>query len=296
MPMIFSLVIPTFNRAAPLRACLSALCDIEYSMCDWEVIVVDDSGAQPLDALINEFTSRLPIQLLRQENGGPASARNRGAHVARGDFLAFTDDDCAPDKLWLRNLETALRRHPRALVGGHTVNALRDNPFASASQLLIDYLYEQWNAQSPGAQFFTSNNMVMRREDFLELGGFDTTFTLAASEDREWCERWLASNRVLVYTPNATIRHAHDLTLKSLWRQHFAYGCGAWQFHRARAARGGQFWKPRLSFYTDLMRFPLTRARQRQTNYKPLVLIALLFLTQFAALCGFLFEKSRDDS
>lgn len=293
MPMVFSLIIPTFNRAASLRACLQALCNIEYSMCEWEIIVVDDGGAQPLGALINEFASRLPIQLLRQENSGPAAARNRGAQNARGEFLAFTDDDCAPDKLWFRHLEISLRKHPRALVGGHTINALRDNPYASTSQLLIDYLYEQWNAQSQDAQFFASNNMAMRRKDFLELGGFDTAFTLAASEDREWCERWLASSRVLVYAPDVTIRHAHNLTLRSLWRQHFAYGRGAWQFHQARASRGGTFWKPRLSFYTRLLRFPLTKARHKQTNHRPLVLMALLFLTQFAALTGFLFEKRQ---
>jgi glycosyltransferase involved in cell wall biosynthesis len=291
MSLTFSVVIPTFNRPTQLRACLEALANIEYSNDAWEVIVVDDGGSQPLDAVVRDFTARLPVCLLRQENAGPAAARNRGAQEARGRFLAFTDDDCAPDKLWLRHLEEALQRHPQALVGGHTLNALRDNAYAGASQLLIDYLYEQWNMGA--AQFFASNNMAVSRKPFLEMGGFDTTFTRAASEDREWCERWIASGRELFYAPKATIRHAHNLSLRTLWRQHFAYGSGAWQFHQARVARGGQFWKPRLSFYTGLLRYPCGAARRRQTNYYPLAMMALLILTQAAALAGFLSQKRR---
>ena len=293
MSLTFSVVVPTFNRPAALRACLEALANIEYSKDEWEAIVVDDGGSQPLDAVIRDFSARLPLRFLRQENAGPAAARNRGAQEARGQFLAFTDDDCAPDKLWLRHLQEALQRHPQTLIGGHTLNALRDNSYAGASQLLIDYLYEQWNERAGTAQFFASNNMAMNRAAFLQLGGFDTTFTRAASEDREWCERWIASGRELFYAPKATIRHAHNLTLRSLWRQHFAYGSGAWQFHQARAARGGQFWKPRLSFYSGLLRYPLSAARRRQTNCYPLPLMALLFLTQAAALAGFLSEKRR---
>lgn len=255
--------------------------------------MVDDGSPQPLDSLVRVWQDRLPVRLVRQRNAGPAAARNYGVSQAQSELLAFTDDDCAPQPGWLRALSEQLVKSPKTLVGGRTINALRHNPYASASQLLIDYLYEQWNDRAGQARFFASNNIAMRTDEFRALGGFDVSYTLAASEDREFCERWSAAGGTLSYVPQATILHSHDLTLGSLWRQHFTYGRGAWQFYVSRAARGGQLFKPDPRFYTGLLRYPFRRVRRRQSDAGPVPLLLLLMLTQGASFVGFMVEKRR---
>lgn len=95
----------------------------------------------PLDAVVAPFRGRMTVRLIEQTNAGPAHARNTGARHASGAVLAFTDDDCTPRPDWLSTLHARARQNPEQLVGGHTVNALPDNVYATASQLLIDYLY-----------------------------------------------------------------------------------------------------------------------------------------------------------
>jgi GT2 family glycosyltransferase len=125
--------------------------------------------------------------------------------------------------------------------------------------------------------------MAMARETFLNAGGFNERFELAAAEDRELCDRWAHSGRRIVYTETALVHHSHGLTLRSFWQQHFQYGGGAQQYRRARAERdAGRVRVEPLSFYTGLLRYPWT-ARVRW----PLRVAALLFLAQAANAMGF---------
>jgi hypothetical protein len=109
--------------------------------------------------------------LVRQENGGPASARNTGARLAQGSLLVFTDDDCEPDEDWLTRVAAANRRAPEAALGGRCINGLADNSYSTASQMLIDYLYAYDGCGPEGARFFTSNNFAVPAASFAALGG-----------------------------------------------------------------------------------------------------------------------------
>ncbi|MCS6911591.1 MAG: glycosyltransferase family 2 protein, partial [Anaerolineales bacterium] len=114
--MNFSVVIPTYNRQATLRRCLTALLAQTYPA--HEIIVVDDGST---DGTAEMMTRDFPIvRFFRQKNAGPASARNRGIREASGDVIAFTDDDCLPPADWLERLADGYRRHPDvAGVGGY---------------------------------------------------------------------------------------------------------------------------------------------------------------------------------
>ena len=174
------------------------------------------------------------VRMVSQPGSGPGTARNRGASEARGEVLVFLDDDCAPDPAWLDELDLALAARPGAGVGGRTVNALPGNPYSSASQALIDYLYEYYNREAAKEPMFTTSNLALPREEFERIGGFDQRFSRAGGEDRELCLRWARSGRELRYAPRAIVRHAHRLGLRSFLRQHFTYGRGAARFHRIR--------------------------------------------------------------
>ncbi|HEY9890020.1 MAG TPA: glycosyltransferase [Candidatus Obscuribacterales bacterium] len=288
LPPQFSIIIPTYNRPDRLTHCLQSLTQLDYPRDRFEVIVVDDGSATPLDAVVQPFESVLTLRLLRQTNGGPASARNRGAAAAQGDYLVFTDDDCQPHGGWLTALAAAIAQAPDALIGGHTCNALPHNPYSTASQLLIDYLYSYYNEARGAATFFASNNFAMPRDRYQKIGGFDTDFPLAAGEDREFCDRWRHYGYPLYYAPAAEIDHAHWLTLRQFWRQHFNYGRGAYHFHRVRSDRTASTIQVEpLTFYWRLLTFPLTQPTEHFAGG----IILLLFLSQVANVAGFFREK-----
>lgn len=284
---IFSIVIPTYNRPAQLAVCLQACARLDYPRDRFEVIVVDDGGATPLDAVVARFHGMLAIKLLRHENAGPAAARNRGVSEARGEFLAFTDDDCAPESNWLRALASQFVASPDCAVGGQTLNALAHNIYSGASQLLISYLFSYYNAVPRAARFFPSNNLAFPAERFRAIGGFDVTYPRAAGEDRELCDRWLHCGYRMVYVEEAVVRHAHDLTFRTFLRQHFHYGCGAFCFHRIRARRGLHRIKVEpLSFYINMLRFPFVSTR----GLRAPSLMLLLVVAQVANAAGFFWK------
>ena len=283
----FSVVVPTYDRPGRLRACLAALRQLDYPPERFEVLVVDDGSPTPLQPVFEAARGPLNATLVRQENAGPAAARNAGAARATGTFLAFTDDDCVPAPGWLRALADGFARAPGHFFGGRTVNALPRNPYATASQQLVSYLHEYFSPESH-APFFASNNIALPTDRFRALGGFSTDFPLAAGEDRELCDRWHDRGWPMAHAPGAVVYHAHPLTLRRFWRQHVNYGRGAFYYHQRRTRRGGerQAAEP-LSFYLGLLRYPLAQ----RPGLAGLPHAALLLLAQVANAAGFFQEK-----
>ena len=278
----FSVVIPTHNRPRQLAVCLRALAQQEYPRERFEVIVVDDGSSTPIGDVLTAFETRLALTLVTVPNAGPAAARNQGAAQARGRYLAFTDDDCAPTVAWLQALDARARTVPGAMLGGRTLNRIPEKLCSAASQLVLDAVYAHFNADPDRAQFFASNNLAVPADRFRALGGFDAAFRTA--EDRDLCDRWLGGGGCLVYEPQAVVYHAHPLTLGGFWRQHVAYGRGAYRFHstRNRWARFGIDG----GFYRELGLRPFSRDEGRRA----IRLTLLLAVQQAANAVGFLTE------
>jgi glycosyltransferase involved in cell wall biosynthesis len=287
----FSIVIPTRNRPDSLASCLDAIARLDYPRHDFDVVVVDDGGDVDLsDACAAAAGCR--VRVLRQPHLGPASARNLGAFQARGRYLAFTDDDCTPEPAWLRVLEAAFERDPDVALGGHTVNALGENIYSGASQMLVDYLYEYFESDTRGLRFFASNNLAVPAAGFRTIGGFDESFSLPAAEDREFCERWHRKGRRLVFTPEAVVQHAHLLGPAAFVRQHFTYGRGADHLLKARSRNEGgpvRVSAEPLPFYRDLVAYPL----RKSTGWRKVPLALLMAISQVAYAAGYFWERLR---
>ena len=230
--MRFSIIIPSYNRERALKRCLEALAALDYPHDDFQVIVVDDGSARPLWEITEPFLGQLTLQTLRQKNAGPARARNLGAEHARGELLAFLDDDCVPRKRWLTEFDLAAKRNAGTLVGGKTRNGCRDNVFAEVNQKLIDVVVGWFCENGSELRFFPSNNFVVPASDFHEIGGFDAGFRMLGGEDREFCARWLRSGRRLSAAPEACMDHFHAQTIRSFCKMHFHYGRGAGHLHQ----------------------------------------------------------------
>jgi GT2 family glycosyltransferase len=272
-PRFCSVIVPTHGRPAQLGDCLEALGRLDYPRDRLEVIVVADGPDGRVAAAVERAAGRLQVELVSQPWAGPAAARNAGAARARGDILAFTDDDCAPTASWLRRLVE--RCSADCAAGGRTVNGVAGNPYASTAQLIIDVGY----AHSRSA-FFTTNNLVLPVDRFHAIGGFDPEFM--TSEDRDLCERWVAGGMRMAYVPDAVVLHFRDLGFRSFLRQHFAYGRGAFRFHRAHLRRRGERVPIEPSYYRALVAEPFRRRRPG--------LVALLLFWHLANTAGFVRE------
>ena len=141
----FSIIVPTYNRPRQIVLCLQSLSRINYPHPRFEVIVVDDGSRPPVQTHISPFFDKMNLTVLTQENAGPSMARNVGAKSAKGDFLAFTDDDCMPASDWLQTLLLRFKVSPGCAIVGRSVNVLKDSVYDTASQMLIEYLHAYYN-------------------------------------------------------------------------------------------------------------------------------------------------------
>lgn len=235
-----SVIVPTHGRPDQLRTCLESICRSDYDRSGLEVVVVNDGGLEhgAVEASVRSVEDGVPISLLRTEGLGPAGARNAGARHATGMLLAFTDDDCTVQPNWLALLADAVGRSDGGAAGGRTLNGLPNDRWATTSQRIVDLVYAHYNDGTGDAGFLATNNLAVPAAAFRELGGFDERYVLPGGEDRAFCLRWRASGRALVYEPRARVEHAHALTPTGFLRQHFAYGRGAYRFHRDSSQLG----------------------------------------------------------
>lgn len=280
-----SIVVPSFGRPEGLRRCLQALKQQDGG--PFETLVVDDGSPEPLEPVCQEAGEW--VQCIRQDNAGPAKARNRGVAAASGDFICFTDDDCLPRPGWARALHAAQGGDDTRLVGGRVQNAFPDNVFAETSQSISDWIHNWHAARTHEAQYFTSNNMGCARRTFLKIGGFDSSFPIAAAEDREFGLRWRREAGPLTYAPDALIDHAHKLDLKSFWRQQSNYGRGARHMRQVETPGASHHFEG-PSFYAGLMLHPL---HGRGNLPWRLSAFALSCLSQMAITSGYVAEKRR---
>lgn len=283
-----SVIIPTYRRPAALERCLASLARQEYPHDRFEVIVVEDGGTESSDGW--PTPPGICVKRLHVPHGGPAAARNHGAAEARGEVLLFIDDDCTADERWLSTMVARAGEHADAAIGGQVTNAVPGNRYARASQTLITFLYQYYHEKRQGRlPFFTTNNLCVRADLFHQHGGFDSAFAFA-SEDREWCDRWVQKGGQLVYAPDAVVHHAPELSFTGFVRQHFRYGEGAWQFHRARARRSTQSMEIEpFDFYTGMLRAPFVLG-----DKEPIRQSLLLFGSQAIAAVGYAVAALRD--
>jgi glycosyltransferase involved in cell wall biosynthesis len=199
-----SVIIPTYNRAAMVKEAIASV--LAQSYADRELIVVDDGSTDETEAAIAAFLPQLTYA--HQEHQGVSAARNRGAAMAGGEYLAFLDSDdlWLKDKLW-RQIRF-MKSHPEALIcytdeiwirRGVRVNPMKKH--RKYSGMIFPYCLPLCII-SPSSALFT-------RGLFEEAGRFDESF--AVCEDYDLWLRIAARHPVyLVDEPLIVKRGGHD--------------------------------------------------------------------------------------
>jgi glycosyltransferase involved in cell wall biosynthesis len=204
-----SIIIPTFNGAARIGNCLDSLVKQAVGR-DIEILVVDDGSTDSTTNVVNSYSS---VRLITQANAGPASARNRGALEAKGTILLFTDDDCVPMPDWLDAMLAPF--NDSEIVGAKGVYGSHQKSLA-ARFVQIEYEDKyRLMAGLPNIDFIDTYSAAFRRERFLEMAGYDTSFPVACAEDIELSYRMSARGWKMKFVPAAIVYHTHPDTL---WR------------------------------------------------------------------------------
>ena len=205
--MSASIIIPTFNGAARIGNCLDALLN-QTAGRDAEILVVNDGSTDNTVEVASRYRG---VRLITQSNAGPAAARNRGALEAKGPIILFTDDDCVPTADWLAAMVEAFgdanvvgvkgvyRTHQRRIAARFVQIEYEDKYRVMSDQENIDFI----DTYSAG----------FRRDRFLEMDGYDTSFPVACAEDIELSYRMSARGWTMKFVPGAIVYHTHPDTL-----------------------------------------------------------------------------------
>jgi glycosyltransferase involved in cell wall biosynthesis len=198
MTIAVSIVVPTCRRPDLLDRCLQCLVRQDFDPKGYEIIIANDKPDAAVQAVVYRWQRVVEhprIRYIRVCGGrGPAVARNRGWRAARGEIIAFTDDDTQPASEWLIHGWQAMQQDVVA-AWGYVRVPLPPDPTD----------YELNASRLDGAEFVTANCFVQRAA-LLALGGFDERFTAAWREDSDMYFSLCKLGRV-VYAPGAVVVH-----------------------------------------------------------------------------------------
>jgi glycosyltransferase involved in cell wall biosynthesis len=248
MPFL-SVVVPTYNRCESLRTTLEALKRQESVPGGFEVVVVSDGSTDGTDALlIGYLAAPLPFTLrsIRQDNAGPARARNRGVQEANGTVVVFLDDDVEPLPCCLRTHAERHHAEPElVLIGPMSPDPVRQKSepvWIAWEHAMLQKQYDSWKngtwaEHECGPHNFYTGNASVRREYILAVGGFDEGFT--RQEDVELATRLERVCGVYFrFEPAAAALHRPLRSFASWLKVPHAYG----KLDVVRAQRGDASW------------------------------------------------------
>jgi len=174
----------TWNRARYIELLLNSLTRLDVPAgLEWEVVVINNNSPDGTTAVLDSFTSRLPLRFFLETQQGIAFARNRAALEARGDIILWTDDDIQVKPNWLRGYVDAFAAHPDCgFFGGPVELQFEGVPPAwllagldAIGDALGQVLVPRNAPIGEGAQLPFNCNMAVRREHHLAMP-YDTRY------------------------------------------------------------------------------------------------------------------------
>jgi glucosyl-dolichyl phosphate glucuronosyltransferase len=233
-----SVIVCTHNGGALVEGTLESLVSQDFPAEAFEILVVDNASTDATPEVIRGIAGRHPgrIRIVREDVLGLSSARNRGVREARGEVLAFTDDDARASPVWLRALVDTCERPGIGCAGG-PVLAVPGEPLPEwVTRPFLQYL-ALFDKGAEEVELFYNEyprgvNMAYPRRSFREVGLFSPAFgvkghSLLCYEEIELCYRLERLGRRILYVPDAGVSHvirAERLTVAWFKRRFYAQG------------------------------------------------------------------------
>ena len=212
-----SIVIPTYNRKDTLKKCITNLFQQTYPKTDFEILIIDDGSTDGTDNLVKEIIDQSPVQLryFKQENKGPAAARNVGIKNAKGKDILFMGDDIIATPTLIDEHIKWHRLYPDnnvAILGYITWSPnIKVIPFLEyLEQNGVQFGYPLiGDPDNVPYNFFYTSNISVRRYFLLKYGLFDEDFPYASWEDIELAYRLKKFGLRIIYNRYAVVYHEH---------------------------------------------------------------------------------------
>ncbi|MGW0923789.1 glycosyltransferase [Streptomyces sp. NPDC002755] len=238
-----TVVVATRERAGKLAHALDSLLAQDHP--DFEIVVVDNAPVTDATRDLVELKYAERVRYVTEPAPGLAVAHNKGVETARGEVIAFTDDDVVADPRWLTELTAPFIADPGL---GCATGLILPARLRTPAQVLLEshggfakgFTARTYDPQDPPAdeplfpftagRFGSGANMAFRTEALRAVGGFDPATgagTLArGGDDLYGFVRILAAGHRLHYTPLALVWHHHRETWRDLETQAYGYGAG----------------------------------------------------------------------
>lgn len=215
MSQLVSFIVPVLNGEKEISRCLTSIQKQRFSRNQYEIIVLDNGSKDKTLEIVHNF--RVNLQVL--PGISVAALRNKGAEIAQGDYLAFVDSDVEVIPEWLRN-GLVVFKNERIVAAGCFPKTPRP----------ASWVQEVWDLHQRGGHcqetvksvaWLPSMNFLVRRDKFVEIGGFNTE--LETAEDVDLCYR-LGEVGSILYNPAMDAIHwgeARNLRMfwhKEVWR------------------------------------------------------------------------------
>jgi glycosyltransferase involved in cell wall biosynthesis len=222
-----SVIVCTRNRAHAIIPCLDSITQslTHAAPVDAEIVVVDNASTDDTSAVVREWAKScaFPVQLLFEPRKGLSAARNCALRSARGDLLAFTDDDCRVSKEYAANLLRHDTTDTEPVLRGGRVEL--DDPTDLPVTIKTDVVLARWNRQMNSAKRYNLGNcifgcnMSMRRTVVERLGYFDELLgagtSIPGGEDTDFIFRAYLAGLTIEYVPDMVVFHRHGRKLIS---------------------------------------------------------------------------------
>jgi glycosyltransferase involved in cell wall biosynthesis len=216
-PLLISIVVCTFNRAADLRRMLESFFSQRHlTEIEFELLIIDNNSRDNTAAIVQEFSNHRNVRYSFEPKQGLNFARNRGISESKGQIVSFLDDDVLVGENWLTNLKRSFEEEDADVVGGKVSLAFDAPPAMWFKGLFRICLAEVDLGTSRmyldnGDRLFGAN-LSFRKKVFEFIGLFDTEtdrrgYEMLSGGDTDLVRRIVAQKGKVVYDPDVYVRH-----------------------------------------------------------------------------------------
>ena len=227
--MRYSIIVPVYNRPDEVDELLESLCS--QTLKDFEVVIVEDGSKITCKDVCDKYADILDLHYYYKENSGPGQSRNYGVERAQGEYVIILDSDAVTPTGYIQAIDSELQRQPSDAWGGPDAAHESFSDIQKAISYAMTSFFTTGGIRGGKKQldrfYPRSFNLGIRREAYLQLGGFSKTRFSKMSlygEDIDFSIRIYKAGYTCRLFPEAWVWHKRRTDFRKFWRQVYNSG------------------------------------------------------------------------